>query len=687
MTKSKWIYSQKIQFAGIIAIFLVLNFLITPDENSILWRLPPLLKDIPFLINDGVKFLLQEWMPIQIYDAELDDYEEQALFRTITRAMSSAILFVITFVREVLLGGVKTIVAFTSWGFVKDNWWAYWPALPWTVVSGVSVLLAYRLQGIGLAIFTGLATFYISIFGQWEPSMETLSFVLITAPVATILGLGFGIWSYKSAIVEAMLNPILNIAQTMPHYSYLIPVIVLFGVGDHAAAVATIIFATPPMVRLTLLGLKNVPIQVQEAGLMTGCTNFQLMFKVLIPAAKRDVLLGVNQVVMQCLAMTVIASFVGAQGLGSNLMIALNSLRIGTGIEIGICIVLLAVILDKLSIGWANQQTNYFDSRTMMQRNTNTIIIAGIFGVAIILALIGEAIFNDEFNYLYLVPHNKGITTEPFWQAAVDWIWNQFFNPLNEFNKFLISNVLVPMRDAYLAMPVVATFVLVLGTAYVIAGWKSAGIVAVYMMFIAFSEYWDRALITAYMASFSVIVAGVIGVTIGTICAQNKWTAKAILFICDFLQTFPSFIYLIPVILLFGITDTSVILAAITYASVPAIRYTVEGLRSVPLVLQDAGAMSGVSTVQRLVSIDFPIAFPHIMLGINQTMIFALFMVIIGAFIGTTDLGQLILKAISDPQGTGIGVTLGLCVAFIGLTVDQIVRTWAINKKTMLGLN
>jgi glycine betaine/proline transport system permease protein len=124
----------------------------------------------------------------------------------------------------------------------------------------------------------------------------------------------------------------------------------------------------------------------------------------------------------------------------------------------------------------------------------------------------------------------------------------------------------------------------------------------------------------------------------------------------------------------------------VVYATVPATRYTVEGLRSVPPVLHDAATMSGVSRIQRWVSIELPLAFPHIMLGVNQTVIFALFMVIIGAFIGTTDLGQLILKSISEPQGTGIGIILGLCVAFIGLAVDQIIRTWANQRKKMLGL-
>ncbi len=678
--------SKPVQLTLILLLFIALCIAIDPSETNPLWRLPPLLKALPYLINDGVRGLMFEWMPIDVYDPIIDDYEQKPFFREVTRGISAAILFVINFVREIFLGGVKTIVAFTNWDFLKENPWAHWPALPWTVVAGWTAYLCYRLDGWGLALLGGATMCFIALFGQWEPSMQTLSFVLITAPAAALIGLGLGIWSYKSKAVEAAVNPVLNVAQTMPHYSYLVPVIVLFGVGDHAAAVATIVFATPPMVRLTLLGLKSVPDDVMEAGLMTGCSNAQLMFKVLIPAAKRDVLLGVNQVVMQCLAMTVIASFVGAQGLGSNLMIALNSLKLGTGVEIGICIVLLAVLLDKMSVAWANKQTDYFVDQTFWQRRATLLIAAAILIAGSLLAYLGSLIFKEGFNYLHQIPHKKGFTTEPFWQVLVDWIWDAFFQPLNSFNKVFITNVLVPMRDAYLAMPVIATFVLVGGVAYVLAGLRSAIIVCFYLLFIAFSEYWDRALITAYMASFAVVGSAVLGVTLGLLFAQSKLASRVALLLCDFFQTFPSFIYLIPVILLFGITDTSVIIAAITYATVPATRFTIEGLRSIPPVLQDAGSMSGVSRMQRLVSIELPLAFPHIMLGLNQMVIFALFMVIIGAFIGTTDLGQLILKAISDRQGTGIGIVLGLCVAFIGLTADQIIRTWANNKKKMLGL-
>ena len=675
------------QFFGLLAVFFALYFSISPSETNILWRLPSLFAGFPAAINVFVEYLMYDWMPIEIYDPELEDYEESALIKEVTRGFSRGVLFCIELIRDILLGGVKTIVAFTSWDFVGENDWAIWPALPWTFVSGGAMLLGYALKGRGLALLAGSATGYIAIFGQWEPAMETLSFVLVAAPVSCLLGLLFGVLCYKKRSVEAALMPLLNIAQTMPHFSYLVPVMVFFGVGDHAGAIATIIFATPPMIRLTLLGLKRVLPEVVEAGMMSGCTTYQIMFKVLIPTARRDILICINQVIMQCLAMAVIASFIGAKGLGFNLLLSLNQLRIGQALELGICIVLIAVVLDKLSLAWANKQTDYFADRSFLQRHKYGLALFALFVVSIVFSGAGRVLFGDGINYFHLIPHNKGITTEFFWQAGVDWMVDNWYQGLQGFNTALIRDVLMPMKYAYLGMPVIATFVLVMGLGFIIGGARSALTVGGFVLFIALTEWWDRALITAYMTSFAVIVSVILGITVGTLCAQNNLTSKAILLVCDTFQTFPSFIYLIPVIMLFGVTDTSVLIAVIVYATIPATRYTVEGLRNVPQSLQDAGSMSVVNRVQRWLKIELPMAFPHIMLGINQTVIFALFMVIIGAMIGTDDLGQYILKALSDKNGTGNGLMLGLCVAFIGLAVDHLIVTWANQRKAILGLD
>ena len=675
------------QFFALLILFSVLCFTIEPSENNIFWRFPPLIAWFPLWINNTAEYLMFEWFPIQVYDPEIEEFEQKPLLKEVTRTISNGINFLILFLRDILSGGVDTIVAFTSWDWLDKNKWAYWPALPWTVVAGGAAVLGYKLQGKGLAILAGISTVYIAVFGQWEPSMETLSFVMIAAPISFLLGLILGISAYRSKAGETILNPLLNVSQTMPHFSYLVPVMVFFGIGDHAGAIATIIFATPPMVRLTLLGFRRVPPEVVDAGKMSGCNNTQLLFKVLIPTARRDILIGVNQVIMQCLAMAVIASLIGAKGLGFNLLLALNQLRIGQALEQGVCIVLIAVILDKLSLAWANKQTDYFADLNFFYRYKYFLIFIVVLVLGSLLALIGNHIFKDGFNYFYIVPHNKGITFENFFQAGVDWIWDTFFYTLKIFNEFFIKKILMPMKNSYLSMPVVGTFVLVMGVGYIIGGIRSACVVGGFVLFIAFTEWWDRALITAYMASFGVIVSALVGIVVGSICAQSAFASRVILLICDTFQTFPSFIYLIPVMMLFGITDTSVLIAVIVYATIPATRYTVEGLRSVPPSLQDAGSMSGVSRMQRLVKIELPLAFPHIMLGINQTVVFALFMVIIGAWIGTDDLGQYILKALSDKIGIGNGLTLGLCVAFMGLAVDHLIRTWAKERRVILGLD
>ncbi len=665
--------------AGLCLLPTLLNWLFGTPTSTSFWA-------IPKLINDFAEHLMFDWFLVDVYDPDIEEYEESALIKELTRSFSRALLFMIEFVREILVGGVKTIVAFTSWDWLEENKWAYWPALPWTVIAAGAFILGYSLKGLGLSLLAGLSTIYIAVFGQWYPAMETLSLVLIAAPVSVLLGMLLGVLAFKNKAVESTLLPVLNIAQTMPHFSYLVPVVVFFGIGDHAGAIATVIFATPPMIRLTLLGLKKVSPEVLEAGLMSGCSNFQLLFKVLIPTARRDMLLGVNQVIMQCLAMSVIASYIGAKGLGFNLLLALNQLRIGQALELGVCIVLIAVVLDRLSLAWADKQKDYFSDLSFTQRHRSSLLFAVMLVLGSLLALFGKWLFGDGLNYFYLIPHNKGITTEPLWQAGVDWIIDAWFYSLKSFNEVLITQVLIPMKTAYLSMPVIATLTLFMGIAYLVGGLRSALTVAAFLLFIALTEWWDRALITMYMVTFGVIVSVIIGTTIGTLCAQNNLASRVILLVCDTFQTFPSFIYLIPVIMLFGITDTSVLIAVIIYATIPATRYTVEGLRNVPEALIEAGLMSGANRWQRLINIEFPLAFPHILLGINQTVIFSLFMVIIGAMIGTDDLGQFILKALSDKHGIGNGLMLGLCVAFIGLAVDHVINTWAKQRKQALGI-
>ena len=690
------------QFALLFIVFLLLYWLVEKPadykyfvsagsgaevSNNWFWRLPGVIAWLPKWLADSINYVMFDWITIDVYNELLEEDEEISVVKEVTRSVSWTILFFIQTIREFLVGGIKTIVTFSSWEFINENPWAKLPGLPWTVVTGAAVLLGYNLGGRFLAFLVGISLTYISLFGQWEPAMKTVSLVLIAASISVILGLLLGIAAYRSKVFEAIITPILGVAQTMPQFSYLIPMFVLFGLGDHAGALATIVFATPPMVRLTLLGLKSVSPEVVEAGLMSGCTRSQLMFGVMLPTARQNILVGVNQVIMQCLAMVVIASLIGATGIGDDLLKALNGLKLGKAFELGVCIVLIAIVMDRLSLAWANKPIDYFADLSFSERHRNKFILLAILVTGLLLAFIGRYIFGDGINYFFIIDTNKGLSTEKYLDAGIDWIVTAWFKPLESFKAWVFVDVLEPVRGAFRGMPVIATFVLVMGVGYIIGGIRSALIVGGYLLFIALTAWWDRALTTAYFVAIALVVAGTLGAIIGIFAAQNERATKVTLIICDTLQTFPSFIYLIPAIMLFNVSNIAVLIAITPYAMIPAMRYTIEGLRNVSPALLDAGAMSGVNRMQRLISIELPLAFPHIVLGINQTVMFALAMVIIGAMIGSTaDLGELILGSLSDADGIGNGLILGLCVAFMGLAIDHLLNTWARERKEALGL-
>lgn len=192
-------------------------------------------------------------------------------------------------------------------------------------------------------------------------------------------------------------------------------------------------------------------------------------------------------------------------------------------------------------------------------------------------------------------------------------------------------------------------------------------------------------MITVYTVSFAVFLATLIGFPLGIWGSRSETRARAVLLICDTLQTFPSFIYLIPVIMLFGVNDVAVVGAVVLFAAVPLIRYTIEGLRGVPAAQIEAANMSGASRGQTLWSVRLPLALPTIMVGVNQSVMFSLFMVIIAAFIGTQDLGQEMQRALSSSD-VGKGLVLGLAVAFMGLMVDHLIAIWANRRRKALGL-
>jgi glycine betaine/proline transport system permease protein len=638
----------------------------------------PLLVVLPFLVLLLAASLLPDWA-VQVpkgwtipfvdwANMVFDHLRDDAIFglfsfRDLTRGAAELITWPLAFVEGLLVSGFPDI------GIA---------AMPWVMTAGLSGVLGWYLRDWRLGALAAGCVAYMAIFGKWELSMITLSVVLVAAPIAGLIGFGIGILAVKKQWFEALVVPLLNVLQSLPHFSYLIPIAIFIGVGHKAGAIATVIFAIPPMARLTILGLKGVAEEVREAGKMAGCTRFQTLWMVEIPSARQPLLVGVNQVIMQCLAMVVIASFVGARGLGHDLLFRLQALKIGQALESGVAIVLMAITLDQLSRAAAHKEPSHLaPDASLLQRFPFLAAALAVIAASLLLAAITP--------YAQAWPSELALSTAPFWDALVDWITVTLYDPLQYLRNAMLLYVLIPIRDLFQSIPWTAMVALVAAAGWSLGGFRLAAIVSGFVLFIAFAGYWERSLITAYMVTVAVLLCIMIGLPIGIWASRSERRTGIAKLLCDTFQTFPSFIYLIPVIMLFKVGDVAAISAIIIYAMIPIVRYTIFGLRNVPQEIVEAGITSGCTQRQLLWNIRMPLAFPEIMLGINQTIMFALFMVIIAAFIGTKDIGQEIFRALTF-NDAGKGLVLGLCVAFMGLTADQLITAWATRRKQKLGL-
>lgn len=226
---------------------------------------------------------------------------------------------------------------------------------PWPVVIGVVALLAWLTGGVRVAIFAVAALAYLGLFGFWQKAMTTISLLGAAAMVSISLGIPLGIYCARQPRAFAVVRPTLDFMQSMPSFVYLIPVVAFFGAGKPAAIMATLIFGSPPVVRMTVLGLQQVPEAMREAALAFGASPRYLLFKVELPLAARTIMAGVNQTILLSLAMVVVASLIGAKGLGEDVLEALQYASEGQGILAGLAILCCALILDRIVQGQRNK--------------------------------------------------------------------------------------------------------------------------------------------------------------------------------------------------------------------------------------------------------------------------------------------------------------------------------------------
>ena len=579
-----------------------------------------------------------------------------------------------------LTGLLQTVLDTTANLLFGKRRWPNLGPIPWTAIAASMAVLGYYLGGWKMAALVAVTFCWTALVGQWKIAMQTMSVLVVAAPTAFIIGLSLGVAAWKSPAFNRALKPVLSVLQTLPFFTYLLPAVIFFKVGPTAGAVATTIYAIPPMILMTTLGLQKVSPEVVEAGHMSGCTKLQLLRHVYLPAARTEILVGVNQVIMLCLAMVVLTAFIGMPGLGAKLLAMMGSFKLGRSFEIGVTIVLLAVTLDRMSKAWVVKQPEHFERGTpWWKRHIALLLGLGAFVVFCIVAQFIEVA--SEIGRKQSLSVGKELDTGIKWFLNIEWVKAT----TGFLRAFVNVQILIPFRNFMLSIPTPAFILLITAFALWLGGRRQAITALIFFSLVALSGWWDRSVITLYSVISAVSIAMLLGLPIAILAARTEKWSQRLLLVCDTAQTFPSFVYLIPAIMLFGITDIAVIFSILIFAMVPLIRYTIEGLRTVPPEVIEAAEMSGATRMQKLVNVELPLALPTMAVGFNQAIMFAFFMVIIAAFIGTQDLGQELQRTLA---GTDLGknFVLGICVSLMALTFDLTILKWSSDRKKMLGL-
>lgn len=553
------------------------------------------------------------------------------------------------------------------------------PRLSWVGLVAAAFIAGRALGGTRLALVAGGCMLYIALFGQWDSAMRSLALIVIAVPFCILTGLLVGIWAFRSPWAEKfIILPFLDLMQTMPTFAYLIPMLLLFGNSPVSAMIATAIFATPPMVRATTLALSRVPHELGDFGDMAGCSRRQKLWRILVPSARPTLMVGVNQVIMLALNMVIIASMIGAGGLGYDVLLALRALKVGQGMEAGLAIVVLAILLDRLSQAYARQRpTALGEPKPFWLAYPNLTLALAILAVTTLAATVYPAFAK--------VPSSITVSTAPWWKAAVDWVTINFFDAIEAFRVALLRYVLNPIRAVCEGFPWAGAVALLALAGYQLSGIRLAVLVAVLTSFFAVTGLWEKSMATVYLCGVSAAIAALLGIPLGLLAARSDRFERFITPIIDTLQTIPSFCFIIPVVMLFRVGDVTAMIATVSFAIVPAIRYTNHGIRQVAPELIEAAKVSGCTRSQTFWRVQLPMALPEIMLGINQTILLSLSMIIICAMIGTRDLGQEVFIALAKADA-GRGIVAGFAIAFIGIVADRLISAWNARARARLGL-
>ncbi len=595
---------------------------------------------------------------------------------------------------------------------------------PWPLVIGLVTALGWYLGGLSMAALGFLGLSFVLASGYWAESMNTLALVAVSVPLALVMGGAIGILANEVPRVKNALQALLDIMQTVPTFAYLTPLLLLFGFGPVVGLIASAIYAAPPMARNVMLGLERVEPEVKEAAIMAGGTRMQQLFQVEIPSATTQIMVGVNQCLMAALSMVIIAAVIGGfNDIGWEVLLTMRKAQFGEALLAGMVIVVFAVIIDRMSGALATERKRY-DRRVFWalvgfavlftvafwssMPNASDLTLLDPVADAVDQSLTDftrtngvwlDALKNNSMFYV-LLPLRIGLD-----QAVLPFTWG--FSWTSDMSQglflfgavvgaliawrgnltgglaFLIAIGMLETGIANLPWPFVLTGAAALG--WVAGGPRLAMLSVGLLSTILVSGLWDRALLSLYLSGAAVFSCAIVGGGIGLLSAVSPLAWKIVRPICDMLQTIPLFVFLIPVLMVFQIGEFSAFLAICAYAVVPMIRYTRHGLVNTPDEMMEAAIASGATEWQIMRDIRGPYAAPTILLGLNQTILYAFAMLVIAALIGTTGLGQSIYLALGQAD-IGLGISAGAAMAILALIADRMVQGFAEERRKALGL-